>query len=331
MADTNKPQNPNSMAARIAAAAAQGPFVVQAQTEAKTQRVPIDLLDENPYQPRSGMDEGKLKELAASIEQSGLLQPIAVKRDGERWTIIAGHRRVEAFRRLHAAGQTDSEKSRWASIPAVELAGVDASRLATLSYIENEQRENLSVLDTAKAINRMFNDGIFTTIEMAAKELGKGVTRIKELRRIARAPHVIQQSLDKGLRVVVGSNEDGSEKAEVRKLDLQHALAFVSVFEHLSKGEVPPKKIEARVEAAIRRALTGQWTSKRVEEYARDIIKGREVLSDAAESTPDTSLFVESSSRFVVDKRKLKDATPEQRAVLEAAFRALLAGGQSAA
>jgi ParB/RepB/Spo0J family partition protein len=318
------------MASRIAAAAAQGPFVVQSKSEPTTLRVPLDSLTTNPYQPRSSMDEAKLKELTASIEQNGLLQPIAVKREGDGWVIIAGHRRTEAFRRLRASAP-DAEKARWASIPALELAGVDAIRLATLSYVENEQRENLSILDIANAINRMFEERLYDTVEAAAKELGKSVTRVKDLRRIARAPNVIKQSLGTGLRVVVGTNEDGSEKAEIRKLELQHTLAFCSIHEHLVRSNLPPKKVEARIEAAIRRALTAQWSAKRAEEYARDVIKGKEALKDAPDSDAPESVYVESSTRFTIDKRKLQGASPDQRAALDAALKALLGTGQPGA
>jgi ParB/RepB/Spo0J family partition protein len=324
----DKTPNPNSMAARIAAATASGAAVVQSKTEPTPIRVPLDLLDDNPYQPRSAMDESKIRELAASISSNGLLQPIAVKRDGERWVIIAGHRRTQAYRRLRDS-EAGTERSRWAEIPALELAGVDAVRLATLAYVENEQRENLSVLDTANAINRMFEDGLYESVEQAAAELGKSVTRVKDLRRIARAPAIIKQSLGAGVRLTVGVNEDGAERVEVRRLELAHGLAFISIHEHLAKAGVSAKKADARVEAAIRRALASQWSSKRTEEYARDVIKGRDALPEEADGPIEAPpVFTDAPTRFVIDKRRLGSATVEQRAALKAAFEALLQPSQ---
>src|SRR6267143_1705187 len=64
-----------------------------------TWRIALNLLDQNPHQPRSQMDEGALVELTASIRDHGLLQPITVRKVGTRYQVIAGHRRLAAFRR----------------------------------------------------------------------------------------------------------------------------------------------------------------------------------------------------------------------------------------
>lgn len=315
--------NPNSMAARIANAT---PFVVTRKTEPSALRVALDLLDPNPYQPRTTMDETKLKELATSIASTGLLQPIAVKREGERWVIIAGHRRTEAFRRLRAAAETDTERARWSEIPALEVAGVDATKLAALSFIENEQRENLSILDTATAIARMLDDKLYESVEAAATALGKSVTRVKDLRRLAGAPPILKQAIGSGLRITIGKDETGAERFEVRRLELSNALAFLTVYDHLQKG----KRADARLESVLRKALAGNWSARRAEEFARDVRKGKETVTDTepteAEALP---VFNDSPARFVVDKRRLASASATDRAALRAAIEALLAGQTS--
>ncbi len=320
--------NPNSMAARIAEAK---PFVVTAKTQPSSLKVPLDLLDDNPYQPRSAMDATKLQELAASIQSNGLLQPIAVKREGERFIIIAGHRRSEAYKRLRDAA-AEGERSKWAEIPALEVAGVDATRMATLAFVENEQRENLSILDTAMAVSRMLDDHLYETVEAAAGALGKSITRIKDLRRLSRGSAVVKQAIGAGLRVVVGSNDDGTDRHEVRRLEFAHALAFLSIHDHFVKQGVAVRKADSRVEASMRRALAANWSSKRTEEYARDIIKG-ETKADEGEAGAAPELpFTDTAARFTIDKRKLAGATEAQRTALRAAVAALLAGpGQPAA
>lgn len=323
MADSN-----STLSGRLAAAS---PVSLPRRTEAAALRVPVDLLDQNPYQPRSAMDDGKLKELMASIAASGLLQPIAVKREGERFIIIAGHRRAEAFKRLRDAA-AQAERASWDTIPALELAGMDATRMATLAFVENEQRENLSILDTAMAVSRMLDDRLYETVEAAAGALGKSITRIKDLRRLSRGSVVVKQAVGAGLRVVVGSNDDGTERHEVRRLEFAHALAFLSVHDHLVRQGVAVRKADGRVEAAMRRALVANWSSKRTEEYARDIIKGEAKLEEVdADATPE-SLFADTAARFTIDKRKLGGASASQRAALQAALTALLADpGQPAA
>lgn len=315
--------NPNSMAARIASAT---PFVVTRKTEPTSLRVALDLLDPNPYQPRTTMDETKLKELASSIASTGLLQPIAVKREGERWVIIAGHRRTEAYRRLRAAASDDSERSRWAEIPALEVAGVDATKLAALSFIENEQRENLSILDTATAIARMLDDKLYESVEAAATALGKSVTRVKDLRRLATAPPILKQAIGSGLRITVGKDDTGAERFEVRRLELSSALAFLTVYDHLQKG----KRADARLESLLRRALGGNWSARRAEEFARDVRKGKEPIPDVENGTSEASpVFTESTTRLAIDKRRLASATTEERLALRSRIEALLVGQTS--
>jgi len=74
-----------------------------------TWRIVLNLLDQNPHQPRSQMDEGALAELMAGIRDHGLLQPINIRKVGARYQAIAGHRRLEAFRRLLANTEHQDE------------------------------------------------------------------------------------------------------------------------------------------------------------------------------------------------------------------------------
>src|SRR5713101_4697366 len=86
-----------------------------------TWRIALNLLDQNPHQPRAQMDEAALAELMASIRDHGLLQPITVRKVGNRYQVIAGHRRLEAFRRLLAdAVQDEAKAERFRTIPAHE-------------------------------------------------------------------------------------------------------------------------------------------------------------------------------------------------------------------
>src|SRR4051812_18745220 len=72
-------------------------------------RIPLTLLDDNPYQRRREMEAGKLKELTASVLQHGLLQPVVVRKAGERYQLVAGHRRATVYRRLSQEG-ADAER-----------------------------------------------------------------------------------------------------------------------------------------------------------------------------------------------------------------------------
>ena len=103
-----------------------------------TWRIALNLLDQNPHQPRSGMDEGALAELMASIRDHGLLQPITVRKVGARYQVIAGHRRLEAFRRLLADAERQDEATaeRFRTIPAHEKFDVTNEEMALFALVE---------------------------------------------------------------------------------------------------------------------------------------------------------------------------------------------------
>src|SRR5215467_2862715 len=126
----------------------------QPTDEAKSGRVlsiDLDLLDDNPYQPRAERDEIKLAELCESIAREGQLQPILVRRMGERWQIVFGHGRVQAMRRLRETS-TKAERSRFSKIRAEERADVSDDLMVVLALVENVQREDLSPVDCAEAL-----------------------------------------------------------------------------------------------------------------------------------------------------------------------------------
>lgn len=117
-----------------------------------TWRIPLDVLDANPYQPRRGLDGSALAELAASIRDHGLLQPVSVRRvQGGRYQLIAGHGRLEAFRRLRAeaADGTEDVAERFGTIPTHERFDVTEEEMALLALVENLQRDDLSPIDAA--------------------------------------------------------------------------------------------------------------------------------------------------------------------------------------
>ena len=119
-----------------------------------TWRIALNLLDQNPYQPRSQMDEGALAELIASIRDHGLLQPITVRKVGMRYQVIAGHRRLEAFRRLLAEAEHDEPTAeRFRTIPAHQKFDVTDEGMALFALVENLQRDDLSPLDAAQGVS----------------------------------------------------------------------------------------------------------------------------------------------------------------------------------
>lgn len=308
---------------KLSAAAAAPPRSAALDDGALT-HVSLELLDDNPYQPRTTMDAVALEELRASILAQGLIQPIAVRptKDG-RFIIVAGHRRVAAFRALQAAASAGD--GRWDTIAAQVRLALDDAQLAAQAFIENVTREALTPLEEMAACEKILGAGLARNVEELAALLNQPVRRITRLRRLAQAPQVVKQAVGGGLRVVVGQGPDGAEITELRRLDFFGALAFQRLFEHLKKGR-SEKVAAARTETALRRALAGLWGVQRTEAFVLAVIEGKAQLDDATEAEGDApaALFTITKRRFIVETRRLATSTPEERAAMRDALEDLL-------
>ena len=141
--------------------------------------ISIELLQDNPYQPRIEIKSEEVQELANSIQENGLLQPILVARFGKEYYIIAGHRRVEAHKLLGKE-----------NIKARIIRKVDDKTLASISLIENLQREDLDIIETAIAIKR-YKEEFNKTLDEIGKELGKTKSWISRMLSVLSLPQEI--------------------------------------------------------------------------------------------------------------------------------------------
>lgn len=182
-----------------------------------TQEVDINLLDINPGQPRKAFDKEALEQLADSIRELGLLQPILVQREQGRYRIIAGERRYRACR---LAGLK--------RVPIVERdMSTEESMLAAL--IENLQREDLNPMEEATAIRHLM-DATGLTQEEAAKRLGKSRPALANTLRLLTLPPKLQKLvMDRQL-----SEGHARVLAGVKGAALQEQLAQRAIAEGLS-------------------------------------------------------------------------------------------------
>jgi len=184
--------------------------VAEAQEEAQVQpaqpaepvdavrMLPIGQIDPNREQPRRSFDEAALKELAASIEAVGVLQPIIVAPSGDRYTIIAGERRYRASR---LAGQTE--------IPAI-VRDWDSQKRLEAALIENLQRDDLNPVEEAMGVRQLMDEAGLTQ-EKVAERLGKSRPAVANLLRLLTLPDSVKVLLAEG------------------KLSAGHARALVTV------------------------------------------------------------------------------------------------------
>ena len=160
--------------------------------------LPIRLIDPNRDQPRRSFDEAALNELADSIRAVGVIQPIIVKPEGERYTIIAGERRYRATR----MAELDE-------IPAIVRDWDEQKRLEA-ALIENLQRDDLNPVEEAMGVRRLMDEAGLTQ-EEAARRLGKSRPAIANLLRLLTLPDSVLELLKQG------------------KLSAGHARALVTV------------------------------------------------------------------------------------------------------
>ena len=147
--------------------------------------LPIDQIQPNAYQPRATFNQAELEQLAASIRQHGVLQPIVVEEGPNGYALIAGERRLRASK---LAGAT--------TIPAVVRAVGDQSRLE-LALIENVQRSDLSPIETARAYRRLA-DEFGMTQEQIAVVAGKARTTVANTMRLLELSPEVQEEVAAG-------------------------------------------------------------------------------------------------------------------------------------
>ena len=149
------------------------------------QFIALELIRPNPYQPRKTFEEERLNDLASSIQQHGILQPIVLRQTVQGYYIVVGERR---FRASKLAGLTE--------VPAIikELSDEDMMELA---IIENLQREDLNAIEEAEGYKKMMTDLNITQQEVA-RRLGKSRPYIANMLRLLQLPKNVAQMVQHG-------------------------------------------------------------------------------------------------------------------------------------
>ena len=145
----------------------------------------IDSIDPNPLQPRRVFQSDRLSELAQSIRANGIIQPLVVRRSGERYQLVAGERR---WRAAKLAGLV--------SVQAV-VREIPDDRLLEITLIENLQREDLNPLEQARAFERLGRE-FGLTQEQIAQRTGKDRSTISNFLRLLKLPNEVQAMVERG-------------------------------------------------------------------------------------------------------------------------------------
>ena len=151
--------------------------------QARISEVRLDQIEANPFQPRSNFDEIALEELAVSISEIGLIQPVTLRKIGEdRYQIIVGERRCRA-----------AQKAGLETIPAYIREAKDDGMLE-MALVENIQREDLDPIEIALSYQRLLDECEYTQEELSSR-VGKNRSTIANYLRLLKLPAIIQKSL----------------------------------------------------------------------------------------------------------------------------------------
>ncbi len=223
--------------------------------------VPLSSLDPNPFQPRSALSPERLAALAASIRQSGMVQPILVRRLGSRYQIIAGERRWRAAQQLGLA-----------TVP-VTVRDVPDERLLELALVENIQREELTPLEEAQAFQRLQNEFELTQEEVA-RRVGRDRSTIANAVRLLRLPREVRELLAEG-RIDAGH---ARALLALERGDEQIALAREASRRGLSVREVE-RRVGALRAPRTRRGSRKDANTRAAEERLRAVLGTRVQIS----------------------------------------------------
>ncbi|MCL2282935.1 MAG: ParB/RepB/Spo0J family partition protein [Fibromonadales bacterium] len=149
-------------------------------------KIPLDFIDPNPFQPRKHFDEESLKELAASIKQQGILQPILLRKNDGRYQIVSGERRVRASR---IAGLGDIE--------ARVFDLLSDKTMAEWAIIENIQREDLDPIEAANSYQQLLDSYGYTHEDLATR-LSKSRAAVTNSLRLLKLPEQVKSWISEG-------------------------------------------------------------------------------------------------------------------------------------
>lgn len=201
----------------------------------KLKEIDLDLIDPNPVQPRTRGNYGDLDGLVASIKESGVIQPILVRKTGSRYQLIAGERRWTAAQR---AGLL--------RIPAV-VKEVPDNHLLEIALVENIQRQELTCIEEASAYRQLMDELKLTQEEVAAK-VGKDRATVANMLRLLKLPDAIQDMIQEG-KLAMGHARP--------LLSLESKIQQIKLAEEAIRHGLSARAVESKVNLLLK-AVSGE-------------------------------------------------------------------------
>ncbi|KXA38770.1 putative nucleoid occlusion protein [Staphylococcus lugdunensis] len=253
---------------------------IEEDRNSNVESIQIERIVPNRYQPRQVFDPSKLKELAESIDEHGLLQPIVVRPIEEHmYEIIAGERR---FRALQSLQKSHAD---------VIIRDMSDEETAVVALIENIQRENLSVVEEAEAYKKLLEIGNTTQSELA-KSLGKSQSFIaNKLRLLKLAPKVI-------VRLREG------------KITERHARAVLPLSneaqEQLIEQVIQQKLNVKQTEARVKQQVGPEKVTAQTFQFSHDLTQARDEVGKSIQAIEQSGIRVEHRDKDHDDYYEIK-------------------------
>ncbi len=232
----------------------------QAEATGAFREVPVAAVTPNPWQPRRDFDEEALQELVASIEASGLIQPIVVRPMGSRFELIAGERRWRAVQRLG-----------WENVPVI-IKEIDDQAALTLALIENLQRDDLTAMDAAVAYQRLMGEFDISQAEVA-RLVGKNRTTVANTLRLLKLPPDVQalvqgRELSEGHARALLSLDDPKAQSRLARQALDQQWSVRDV-EAQVRGDVEEQKSRGNMMKKPAPQAAASADARRIEDILR--------------------------------------------------------------
>lgn len=245
--------------------------IVKSTKESDIIEINLDDIRSNPYQPRTYFDEKSLEELADSIKEHGIIEPIIVKKSIKGYDLVAGERRTKASR---LAGLT--------TIPAI-VKDFSDEQMLELALIENIQREDLTPIEEANAFKN-YIEKIGVTQEETAKRFGKSRSYITNLLGLLTLPKYVQAEVSIGK--ISMSHARVLSKIDDQDLILNLAGRIVNEGLSVRELETLSRQDDVIKRNKIVRTITINERHKTYESYLRDYIGTKVVVSKNKISIP---------------------------------------------
>jgi ParB family chromosome partitioning protein len=228
--------------------------------------IPISQIQPNPFQPRKTFNEASIDELARSVRQHGIVQPLVVTRSGDKYKLIAGERR---FRAAQKAGLT--------TVPVLIKEMMAEGDALQIALIENIQREDLNPIEEAMAYHQLHDDFQLTQEEIS-RRVGKERSTVANFLRLLKLPDPVKKLLASG------------------QLSMGHARALLAI--------ESPKKQEQLADRVVRKNLNVRQTEMLASESSPKTAEKKEKEKDVFTRDAEDKLQRTLRTKVEVDRRR---------------------------